>query len=202
MAVAGLRRRTAAQRGHALVRRRRGCDRLSSSLRSAGPASRPAAVSTATTSWPRLRSTGMICAALAMETSRSSLVPPNNTAIFMRRRYHDPRQDQLRRRRQFLRLHGSSFSRSRRSVSTRCGRRDSGWRRQSAAEVTPVVTPNAAAPNAPRHGHLHHRIVADRSHAAHRHTETLRHELIAWREGLPVRIIGARVTRRMAPIMA
>lgn len=53
-----------------------------SSLRSSAAVKRPVAVSTANTSWPRSRKAGTICAALAMETSRSSLVPPNNTATF------------------------------------------------------------------------------------------------------------------------
>src|ERR1700732_5081311 len=44
---------------------------------------RPVAVSMATTSWPRPRNAGMTWAALAIETSRSSLVPPNRTAIFI-----------------------------------------------------------------------------------------------------------------------
>src|SRR5579863_3940474 len=54
-----------------------------SSRVSACAVSRPVAVSTAITSWPRLRRAGTICAALAIDTSRSSLVPPNKTAIFM-----------------------------------------------------------------------------------------------------------------------
>ena len=52
----GVGQRAAAQVRHALVGGRRGRTRLASSLRSAGPSSRPAAVSTATTSWPSVRS--------------------------------------------------------------------------------------------------------------------------------------------------
>ena len=56
---------------------------LVSSRCSAGPESLPVAVSTAITSCPSPRSAGITCAALAIDTSRSSLVPPKRTAIFM-----------------------------------------------------------------------------------------------------------------------
>ena len=59
-----------------------GATPVASRRRSAAESNRPVAVSTADTSWPRRRNAGMICAALAIETSRSSLVPPNSTAIF------------------------------------------------------------------------------------------------------------------------
>src|SRR6185369_5805799 len=55
----------------------------SSIFRSSPGGSRPLAVSSVNTSWPRPRRIGTTWAALAMETSRSSLVPPNSTAIFM-----------------------------------------------------------------------------------------------------------------------
>src|SRR5580698_3135527 len=52
---------------------------------SASAVSLPVTVSIAMTSCPRPRSAGMIWAALAIETSRSWLVPPKRTAIFMLR---------------------------------------------------------------------------------------------------------------------
>src|SRR5690606_6231573 len=55
----------------------------SSSRASSSPCSTPRAVSTAMTSCPRERSAFTTCAPLAMDTSRSSLVPPKRTAIFI-----------------------------------------------------------------------------------------------------------------------
>src|SRR5690606_31233774 len=59
----------------------------------------PRAVSTATTSWPRDRNARNTCAPLAMETSRSSLVPPSKTAIFIRSQDQEcPRVRRVRRK--------------------------------------------------------------------------------------------------------
>src|SRR5690606_19950155 len=54
---------------------------VSSAASSAG-GSTPRSASTASTSWPRARSARTTWAALATETSRSMLSPPNSTAIF------------------------------------------------------------------------------------------------------------------------
>jgi hypothetical protein len=48
---------------------------------SSSPVSRPRDVSMASTSCPDSRNARTICAPLAIDTSRSSLVPPNSTAI-------------------------------------------------------------------------------------------------------------------------
>jgi len=56
-----------------------------SNLCSAASDNLPVAASTATTSCPSPRNAGITWAALAIETSRSSLVPPNRTAIFIAR---------------------------------------------------------------------------------------------------------------------
>jgi hypothetical protein len=60
-----------------------GATPLANNCLSSAGGNRPVAVSTAKTSCPRPRNAGMICAALAIDTSRSSLVPPNKTAIFI-----------------------------------------------------------------------------------------------------------------------
>src|SRR6185295_8336954 len=82
------------------------------------------------TSWPRPRNTGMTWAALAMETSRSSLVPPNSTAVFMAENYTT--RDIIRCDSVDI-FYGSqkNFSAGNRALQYSCSSRDSAWKNKN-----------------------------------------------------------------------
>jgi len=83
-----------------------------------------------------------------------------------------------------------------------CGPAREGLPRPLSRRVVPVVTASAVATAATRHQDLDERVIPTTAQVPHRHTESARDEAQRTDRGFPVRVMGARVRRRMAAVIA